>query len=75
MMARTLPAVVLLGKLYLLASASGAGDTIGPAPGYNVLTAVDQIREIGDRVLKSLEFVSHAQRLLLLYGVVKYILL
>jgi hypothetical protein len=71
MLCAALPAVVLRKEHNLLASATRAGDAIGPASRYEVRTAVVRIGKIEDRFLKRFRFLSNASSVPDLPGFIK----
>ena len=60
MLRSAVPAVILLQKQNVLAAATRAGEAFGPAPRYQIFTAVNRIGEVEDGGLKGLRFGYHA---------------
>ena len=56
MLGAAMPAVVLLQKQHILASATGALNSIGPTLGYEVFTAPGQIGEVNNSFAEGIEF-------------------
>jgi len=74
MLLPTVPAIVLLQKQYVLAPTARAGHTVWPSARYQILTAVDWIGEVQNRLLKRPWFLVHASMLRLSDHFVKYII-
>src|SRR5690349_9110831 len=55
-----MPAVVLFEEENVYTPATRAGDPVRPAPRYEILAAVDGIREVDDRFLKCGRLSFHA---------------